>query len=77
MAEANISVNKASQLLHALLVELTVLPERVHLVVNLLSVECCQLLPQFFKSRGGLDMGNHIKHLYLCWSRPYELFRFM
>jgi len=57
---------RASQLLHAFLVELAALPELVHLFVNLLGVERCQLLSQIFQPHSSLDVGNQVEHLYLC-----------
>ena len=57
---------RAAQFLEPFLVKLTTLPQGIHLLVNLLGVECSQLLAQLFQSGGRLDMGYQIEHLYLC-----------
>ena len=57
---------RASQLLEAFFVKLTILPKRIQLIVHLLGIEFRQLFAQTLKSQGRLDMRHKIEYMYLC-----------
>ena len=68
---------RASQFLHTLLIELAILPKRVHLFINLFGIERSQLLTQLFQAYGRPDAGYQIEYLYLCRSEGYCFHHFI